>query len=217
MDLSQRQILPMTIADVAHFVFVDFENVPHVDLPAVHGKPVLVTLLVGKAQKKLDLVLVQQIHRHAAQVKIVEVGASGRNALDLTLAYHLGCAIQQSPTAQFYIVSKDQDFDPLISHLDGHARVSRCATFAALPFLPQPLMHPALEQKTREPAPDELAKLILHLQTKTKARPTRRKTLQTHINHVYGHVLSEAELDGTINELIAREIIKIDGRNRISY
>jgi hypothetical protein len=63
-------------------VFVDFENVHEVDLGLVEGKPVQVTLLIGKNQKKIDLALVQQIRRLAAQVALVEVGASGRNALD---------------------------------------------------------------------------------------------------------------------------------------
>jgi len=74
-------------------VFVDFENVPEVDLGLVEGKPVHVTILIGKNQKKIDLPLVQQIRRLAAQVELVEVGASGRNALDLTLAYYLGQAV----------------------------------------------------------------------------------------------------------------------------
>eukprot|EP01031_Cornospumella_fuschlensis_P013228 gene13228-biopygen11165 len=70
-----------------HLVFVDFENVPALDLSAIEGKSARVTLLIGKNQKKLDLDLVRQIHRLAPQVDLVEVGASGHNALDLTLAF----------------------------------------------------------------------------------------------------------------------------------
>src|SRR5580698_9329683 len=97
---------------VLHFVFVDFENVPEVDLGLVAGKPAHVMLLLGKHQKKLDIGLVQQIRRLAEQIELVEVGASGHNALDLTLAYYLGRAVQRDPEAQFYVVSKDSDFDP---------------------------------------------------------------------------------------------------------
>ncbi|MES1168419.1 MAG: hypothetical protein ABUL61_04545, partial [Oleiharenicola lentus] len=65
-----------------YFVFVDFENVPTADLGLVEGKPVHVTFLIGKKQTWLDLTLVKQIHRLATQVELVEVGASGHNALD---------------------------------------------------------------------------------------------------------------------------------------
>ena len=117
----------------AHFVFVDFENVPDVDLGLVEGKPVHVTLLIGKNQKKLDLTLVRQIHRLASQVELVEVGATGRNALDLTLAFYLGQSVHQRSSAQFHIVSKDQDFDPMIGHLVGRTvKVARCEAFHLL-------------------------------------------------------------------------------------
>ena len=121
-----------------YFVFVDFENVPDVDLGLVTGKPAHVMLLLGKHQKKLDVALVQQIRRFADQVELVEVGASGHNALDLTLAYYLGRAAQRDPEAHFCIISKDNDFDPMISHLRSQQiEIARYASFAALPFLPQ--------------------------------------------------------------------------------
>lgn len=207
----------MTSASTSHFVFVDFENVPNIDLTSIGEKSVMVTLLIGKTQKKLDLELVQQIHRHAARIQLVEVGASGRNALDLTLAFYLGRAVEQSPDAHFHIVSKDKDFDPLISHLrKNKIHIFRHDTFAALPFLPQPKKNLSIENPS-EPVVDKLAKLIVHLQTKTKARPTRRKTLNTHINNFCGNLLSDEELAEIIHELVARDILKIDGRDKVTY
>ncbi|HEX2853753.1 MAG TPA: PIN domain-containing protein [Opitutaceae bacterium] len=120
-----------------HFVFVDFENVPEVDLAAIAGRAVHVTLLLGNKQKKLDLELVKQIKAFHAQVDLVEVGGSGRNALDLTLACYLGRAIERAPAAGFAIVSKDKDFAPMIAHLvTQKIEVARYDSFAALPFLP---------------------------------------------------------------------------------
>lgn len=120
-----------------HYVFVDFENVPEVDLAAIKEQPVHVTLLLGNKQKKLDLELVKQIKAFHAQVELVEVGGSGRNALDLTLACYLGRAIERAPTATFAIVSKDKDFAPMIAHLGTQKiEVARYDSFAALPFLP---------------------------------------------------------------------------------
>ena len=100
---------------LTHYVFVDFENVPEVNLGLIEGKPVQVTLLIGKNQKKLDLALVQQIRRLASQVELIEVGASGHNALDLPLAYYLGQAVQRCPDAHFHIVSKDKDLRQILT------------------------------------------------------------------------------------------------------
>lgn len=121
---------------MTYFVFVDFENVPKVDLALIEGKPVHVTLLIGKNQTWLDLALVQQIRRLPSQVELLEVGASGRNALDLTLAHYLGRAVERIPEATYGIVSKDKDFDPMIAHLVSRGiQVVRKDSLAGLLFL----------------------------------------------------------------------------------
>ncbi|MBI2498594.1 MAG: hypothetical protein HYV75_11965 [Opitutae bacterium] len=76
----------MPAESFTHFVFVDFENVPSIDLALVAGKPVHVTLLIGKNQTKRETSLSVQLHAHAGQVAPIEVGASGRNALDMVLS-----------------------------------------------------------------------------------------------------------------------------------
>ena len=117
-------------------VFVDFENVQEVDLEAVRDQPVHVTLLVGKNQRKIDLQLAKQLMEFTAQVRIIEVGASGRNALDLTLACYLGRCIERTSGGLFAIVSKDKDFAPMISHLQAlDVKIVQSDTFAALPFV----------------------------------------------------------------------------------
>ena len=216
-------------------VFVDFENVPSVDLSLIANKSVHVTLLIGEKQRRLDLMLVRQIHEHAAKVTLIEVGASGRNALDLVLAWHLGHTAERHPGEQFYIVSRDKDFDPLLSHL--HARglkIGRVDSFAELPMLdPRPsAKHPPAPRRTAvsnrptppivkiTPAPvldDRLAKLIDRLQHKPKARPVRRNTLLSHINGFYGNQLSEGELDNIVATLQQRGIVRVDANDRVEY
>jgi hypothetical protein len=142
---------------MTYFVFVDFENVQKVDLALIEGKPVHVTLLIGKNQTWLDLALVQQIRRLPNQVELLEVGASGRNALDLTLAQYLGRAVERIPEATYGIVSKDKDFDPMIAHLVSRGiDVVRKDTFAGLPFLapgkPAAKPKPPLRVVTAKPA-----------------------------------------------------------------
>jgi hypothetical protein len=126
----------MEAPDITHFVFVDCENVQDVDLSPIAGQAVQVSLLLGKNQTKIDLELVKQIQQFGTQVKLIEVGGSGRNALDLTLACYLGRAIEQAPAASFAIVSKDKDFAPMVAHLVNQGvDVTRYDAFRALPFL----------------------------------------------------------------------------------
>jgi len=217
-------------------VFVDFENVPSVDLALVGDEPVSVTLLIGEKQKRLDLALVRQIHAHAAKVTLIEVGASGRNALDLVLAWHLGKIAERHPGDRFFVVSKDKDFDPLIAHLRLLGlEVGRVESFSVLPFLasaaskpksPAPQRKPTVS-KSERPAPpagaaktppdERLAKLTERLKNHPKARPVRRKTLLSFINGFYGKTLIEPELEAIASSLQQQGIIAIDSGGRVSY
>lgn len=214
---------------VSHFVFVDFENVPNADLDAIGALPVVVTLLIGKSQTKLDTSLVAQIHRHAAKVRLVEVGASGRNALDLTLAYYLGRARVEAAEAELHIVSRDKDFEPLIAHLRSQkVKISRAESFAALPFLPAKKSaphHKKTASTQKKPvavessvAPiDKFEKLISRLTNSAAPRPKRKKGLLSHINTAYGNKLSETELLEKLDQLAARAVCKIDSNDRVTY
>jgi len=200
----------------AHFVFVDFENVPNVDLSLVAARPAHVTLLIGKNQKSLGLGLVHQIKDQTDQVALVEVGATGHNALDLTLAYHLGQTVQRSPGASFCIVSKDKDFDPLISHLRTRKiEVARVTSFEALPFLPR--------AKKTAPAPakpvtDRRAKVIARLLDPANlARPSSRDALLAHIQTSFGKGWTSAEGNDILRELIERKTLEIDPKGKVSY
>ena len=217
----------------AHFVFVDFENVPTVDLGVVAGKPVHVTLLIGKNQGKVAFALVEQIHQLAAQVELVKIGASGHNALDLTLAFYLGQAIQRVPAAQFHIVSKDKDFEPMIAHLTskGHA-VGRCDSFAGLPFLPKPKKPspvkgaPPLKAspsvKTAGPisataGEERLEKLSARLKNNSAPRPKNKARLLAHINTAFGGKLDEGGQNQLLAELIQRGVLTLDAKDKVTY
>lgn len=212
----------MTTDSITHFVFVDFENVPTVDLGVVEGKLVHVTLLIGKKQTKLDLVLVRQIHRLAARVELVEVGASGHNALDLTLAYYLGQAVQRAPGAQFYIVSRDKDFEPMISHLHGRGiKVVRCDSFAALPFLPRPkVVGPAKKSAVavKKQPEDRRAKVIARLRNSaSRNRPATQKALLARIKTDLGKEATDAKAEDIFCELRDKHGLTVDDMGKVSY
>ncbi len=225
-------------------VFVDFENVPSVDLAAIGDHDAEVILLIGEKQRRLELSLVQQIHEHATKVTLVEVGASGRNALDLVLAWHLGKTAERHPDDFYFVVSKDKDYNPLIAHLRTRGlKIERIEAFSALPFLvprplerrpPRPRRSPAVEPPRKSaPTPpeppivpvsvgsprgaDRLLKLIDRLQNRTKARPARRKTLLSYIQQFYGGQLGEPDLEAVLATLEQRDVIALNPNGRVSY
>lgn len=226
-------------APFSHFVFVDFENVQSVDLALLAGKPVHVTLLIGEKQKRLEVPMVKQMIQHPGQVSLIEVGASGRNALDLVLAAHLGRAMAEHPTAEFTIISRDHDFDPLVAHFSvAGRRVSREPDFSALPVFggvkaaapvahrrhaaPKPAASPrkAAAHAASSPAPNTRQKkmegLIARLRGKTH-RPKTRDSLLHHINTVFGQKLSAAEQEGIANELRDSGIFTIPDGRKVVY
>jgi hypothetical protein len=205
----------MSIAAITQFVFVDFENVQTVDLSAIDGKPVHVTLLIGKNQRKLELGLVQQIHRLANRVRLVEVGASGHNALDMTLAYHLGWAARQSPRAKYHIVSKDKDFDPLIAHLGNNGiSVMRTEIFAALPFLPPPVKIVAAKKIPSDRRTKVIARLM---NSASPNRPSKRRALIAHIKTALGKEASDSETEAIERELLDKKVLTIDAKGAVRY
>lgn len=216
----------MALGDILHHVFVDFENVPEIDLGLVAGKPVQVTLLIGKNQTKLPTSFSLQLHRHAAQVQPVEVGGSGRNALDLTLACYLGQAIQQWPAAQFHIVSGDRDFEPMIAHFVAKKiLVARYEAFHLLPFVARP--KPASGKKAvppknappPKPTPVERCdRVIARLTDPANAnRPSTRKALLAHLKASLGKESSDAAVADCLARLEQKHGLRFDANNKATW
>lgn len=223
----------MSSSAVSHHVFVDFENVPELELGLIEGKPVRVTLLIGKNQGKLDFGLVEQIHRLATQVELVKLDVAGRNALDLTLAYYLGQSVLRHEDCQFYIVSKDKDFDPLLTHLKdkGH-KAHRSESFAALPFFPKPRkaspvraaatakpvaqVKPVVQSKPGD-GDERFANLVERLRDNLAPRPKKKSGLLAHIKTAFGGKISDPESLQKLEELLRLKILFIDAKERVTY
>lgn len=129
----------MSTNPFTHFVFVDFENVPDFSLELIAGHPIRVTVLVGKNQTKHLTKLKEQLRKLKLKGAVIEVGAAGRNALDIALAYYLGQAVQHNPSAQFCILAKDRGYESLIQHLHAkEVKVARYGETYLLPFVKKP-------------------------------------------------------------------------------
>jgi hypothetical protein len=224
---------------MAH-VFVDFENVKHVDLEVFGNRTVNFTLLVGVQQKNLPVELVGKMMEHAASVQLIRMAKPGKNALDFSLAYYLGQAVLSDPRGFFHLISKDKGYDPLIEHLRSrHVNVQRHDDYSTLPFISPPQVitkegaqspkpkvtvkmvapakpkAPAVPPKLVRLSSQELEKRALdHLRTKTTGRPTRQKTLLTHLVDHFRKKTTEAEVRKLIENWCAKGLLeKVDVPN----
>ena len=206
-------------------VFVDFENVHHVDLAVIGVKVVSLTILVGAKQTKLDADLVVKLFEHAASVQLIRLTASDKNAVDFALTYYLGRAVLADPTAYFHIVSKDTGYDPLIEHLlSRHVRVRRHKDFTTLTFAAPPKAAPAVP-KAAPIAPKTLSSRASR-SNESRAGPfaqahhqppEKEKTLLSHLKANLGMEASEADATRLLEKIIKAGHIKIDDKEGVSY
>ena len=193
-------------------VFVDFENVHQVDFSLIRSKTVTLTLLIGARQIKVDTDLVEQLMTHASSVQLVRLTTQGKNALDFTLSYYLGCAVTADPTAYFHIVSKDKGFDPLVEHLRSrHINARRHNDFSTLTFS-APAKAPAAA-----PTGDLRTRVLEHLRKNTTNRPKSKKTLMSHLVAFAGKTATEADVLKLIESLRKEGHVTFGEKDTVSY
>ena len=175
-----------------NYLFVDFENIHEVDLDLIADKPVVVRKLL----------------HYSAQVRLVETGHSGKNALDFVLACHIGRQAVADPKGYFHILSRDKGFDALILHLKDNAIfAARHEEFGKIPVL-----------QKEPPSLDERVKLITaHFAEPKTNRPKKEKTLRSHVHAHFTKKLSDAELNATIQALTDKRVIEITAGGAVTY
>jgi len=223
----------MPINNLTHFVFVDFENVPGIDLSVLSGQPLCVTLFLGP-KSKLKPALVEQVTTLPYEVRLIKVRTSKKNLVDFVLTFHLGEMISRYPRGHYYIVSGDKkDFDPVVAHLENnHLHVSRHPDIASLPFLAQSkpveqvkssasaksstVTKPAVP--TNKPPADRRPKIIARLKdSANKNRPATLKGLHAHIKTALGKQSTTAKVEDIIRELCKTGALIIDAKDKLSY
>ncbi|AOS45465.1 hypothetical protein Verru16b_02546 [Lacunisphaera limnophila] len=214
-----------------HFVLVDFQNVTKVDLDRLSVDNVVLLLFLGENQKKLSASLERQVIHHPAEVRLIKVGESTPNALDKKLSGYLGGLCSRHREADFYIVSKDKDFDLVVSCLRGTGlRVDRYDAFEEMPIVapkkggssrpPFPMVMPveAPVQLPVTPTPkgaaDKMAKFILHLR---RSQASNRTKLEHSIAAYFKPSLPAGGMKGVIAELKKRGVVAIDDKDHVTY
>lgn len=217
-------------------IFVDFENVHHVDFDVLGSKMTTITMLMGARQTKLDTDLVEKLMENVATVKLVRMTSVGKNAVDFALSYYLGKAVLEDPTAYFHIISKDTGFDPLVEHLRSrHVHVRRHEGFENLSYsaplkkvaavvpVPVPPAKKAPARAASKPVvqvagPDDpLARMLDHLRKHPNNRPKRQKTLLSHLQGFLGKNATKTAVENLMEQLLSGGFVRIGEKERVEY
>jgi len=222
------------MAGIMHHVFVDFENVQDIDLEALGDDPVELTVILGKDQKAPPSRLLASLLERTGGLRLVKLQRSGRNALDMALAFHIGAAAARDPAGTFHILSEDKDYDPLISHLQrtGIAAVRVEKSPPSIPVRPE-ARHPAPSRLEAPPvappepepaAPRPAASATVDKATNVANRlrrsanpPSRKARLLSHIRDQLKGRLRPGEDNQLLELLVESGFVAIDARNRVTY
>ena len=211
------------------YILIDFENVQPDKMGTLGDGAFKIKVFVGAKQSRVSVGMASALQALGSAAEYVQIEGSGRNALDLHIAYYIGRLSVEEPSAVFHIVSKDKDYDPLIAHLKKQKIV--CHKWSAVTDIPHPrhvapkpapvpklaarLVSKAAPKQSPPTAPlNRVDKVIDNLQKRARAQPSTLKALTSTIRALYrGKVIPDAEVDGIVGELEQRGLIIVkDGK-----
>jgi hypothetical protein len=175
-------------------------------------------VFVGASQAKgrISFELVHSMQALGANAEYVKIARTGKNAVDMHIAYYVGRLLEKEPSAVVHIVSKDTDFDPLIEYL--HAKGSACKRVKSIAEIPKQVAaraaipaakgvkHTPHVPSPRRPHAEKLAPIIKHLHSLSGKPGTSKKLAQTIANYFKQH---GGELPDKIVTLLIDELVRL--------
>jgi PIN domain len=189
------------------FVLVDFENIQPKDVASLNGGPYKIKVFLGAQQAKIPLAMARALQAFGPHAEYIQINGNGNNAVDFHIAYYIGRLAATAPDARFHVISKDTGFDPLLKHLTEQGiSCQRLTSLAAV----------ANVKRNRAVNADRLRALVDNLAKRKTAKPRTAKALRTTIQALFANELTEDEVDGLIEQLIGRGVIKISD-SKVDY
>ena len=188
-------------------LMVDYENVQGISLAPVASTDWKVCIFTGITQSKIPITLVASAQALGDRLSWIRIDGNGPNALDFHIAYYLGSGIAKNPHDEYYILSKDKGFDPLVKHIaKGKTICKRIISIGEI----------ASARRTKEP--DAIyGKVVTNLRKIEKGRrPRNKKTLRQHVSSLIGRADSEEKLDRTIEQLFASKLV-VEENGKLIY
>ncbi len=185
-------------------LLVDYENVQGINLKEITGADTRVCIFTGSSQNKIPIDLVSSAQLLGNRLEWIRIDGNGPNALDFHIAYYLGSRIAKSPENEYFVLSKDKGFDPLMRHI-AKEKVA-CKRIAAL--------SEALPSKKAKAPDSDYEKILRNLRKIEKGRrPKNTKTLKQHVKSIVGKTQTEERLNRIVEQLFVSKIVaEEDGR-----
>lgn len=206
-------------------LLIDWENErpTGAELELIRGSRFRLWILHGPQQKSFTAEQVSAWQPLGKQVRFVQSAKSGKNALDLHIAFCIGVVSEHDRSQEtpgcYVIVSKDKGFDALFGYLQGRdLRVARADSLPEALKLASKLMEgveaksPSASAHAPKPSASEnAARVIEDLRAHPGNRPTTSKRLGNHIKHLLGNEGSSGEVSRVTEELKALKVIVLNG------
>ena len=194
------------------YILVDFENVQPANLDRLRDRGFTLRIFLGSVQERLPLKIVNSLQVFGTSLEYVQTCGIGPNALDFYIAYFLGRKSLESPDAQFFIISRDTGFDPLLRQLRSQGTYCRRVVSAD-----EICNEHALTEAVHALSACELMhKVMLSLAKHPNTRPRTLKRLRSSMNALFGKKLLAKQLDDLVEELKKRGVLHEDA-DRLHY
>lgn len=185
-------------------ILIDYENVQGINLSEMHGMDFRVKIFTGSSQSKIPIELVTSAQVLGNQLEWIRIDGNGPNALDFHIAYYLGALIAKEPGDDYFILSKDKGFDPLIKYITK--RKTYCRRILAISDV-------ASTKGAKSNIGDE-EKVLSNIRKIEKGkRPRNKQKLKQHVKSVLGKSVTEEKLNQIIVKLFSsRAIVEENGK-----
>ncbi len=214
-------VLPIHVREdkVPIHLLIDWENKrpTGAELEQVRGSRFRLWILHGPQQNSFPSEHAKAWQPLGKQVRFVQSAKSGKNALDLHIAFSMGEASEhdraKGSTACYVIVSGDKDFDALFGYL-----TERGIKAGRAESLPEALrLAVELTGATETPAPSQpivslsAERVIEDLRTNPAHAPTTAKRLQNRVASLLAKKPADAEVTRVLDELRRLKVLVFNG------
>jgi hypothetical protein len=222
--VAERGLMPV------NYILIDYENVqPDADSIRRLDKNDLKLLIFAKAKDKLNFDTVMALRSLGEQAEYILINATGSNALDFHIAFHLGVLACEAPdSSAVYVVSKDTGYDSLIAFLNAAGKLSakRIGNLLDIADPPGPEQKPA--QSAPDPEKDEtqpfvgslkenVEKAVDNLKKHGNARPRTVATLTKSLQTLFNGSLSDAHINGLLKAMQSKKFITVSEDGKVAY
>ena len=195
-------------------LYIDYENVQSLNLNRIAQLDFKIWVFTGVSQSRIPIELVKSAQALGNKLEWVSIAGNGPNALDFHIAYYLGIHVAESPKDEYFILSKDKGFDPLINHV-AKSKI-KCRRISSISEIEPTPRTPTGSKKPKD-TDGVYGKILKNLEKiEQSKRPRNRKTLRQYVRTLAGKTQTDQKVDQIIDQLFAAKVV-VDAERGLTY